>query len=39
MTETTGFSKLSGFPADVAYERGEFGADTSEAGPVAWIVF
>ncbi|KAJ6940960.1 hypothetical protein NC651_006926 [Populus alba x Populus x berolinensis] len=28
-----------GFPADVAYERGEFGADTSEAGPVAWIVF
>lgn len=28
-----------GFPAGVAYERGEFGADTSEAGPVAWIVF
>jgi hypothetical protein len=33
-----GFIAL-GSPADIAYKRGESGADTSEAGPVAWIVF
>lgn len=27
-----------GLPADVANERGEFGADASKAGPVSWIV-
>lgn len=28
-----------GFYADVAYKRGELGADTNEMGPASWVIF